>query len=171
MVANTTKTIHRILDCKRRKSLASFGYSPCTTRALATAKHTELQAWPICICDRKNCGKLSTVIFRILFDEAMLRNIRKCTVVETLCISDKINWDVTLDELDKFIGLIIARGILGQRDLPVEGLWQSTWAFPMFNNTLSRHRFKKIMRFLSFDVKSNKRQRVIHDKFCLVFSL
>ena len=101
----------------------------------------------------------------------MLRNIRKCIVVETLGISDKINWDVTLDELDKFIGLINARGILGQRDLPVEGLWQSTWAFSMFNNTLSRQRFKEIMRFLRFDVKSNKRQRVIHDKFCLVSSL
>ena len=50
--------------------------------------------------------------FRILFDEAMLINIRKCTIVDTLCISDKINWDVTLDELDKFIGLIIAKGIL-----------------------------------------------------------
>ena len=101
----------------------------------------------------------------------MLRNIRKCIVVETLCISDKINWDVTLDELDKFIGLIIARGILGQRDLPVEGLWQSTWAFPMFYNTLSKHRFKEIMQFLRFDVKSNKRQRVMHDKFWLVSRL
>ena len=101
----------------------------------------------------------------------MLRNIRKCIVVETLCISDKINWDVTLDELDKFIGPIIAREILRQRDLPVEGLWQSTWAFSMFNNTLFRHRFKEIMRFLRFDVKSNKHQRVIHDKFCLVSSL
>ena len=27
---------------------------------------------------------------------------------------------MTLDELDKFIGLVIARGILGQRGLPVE---------------------------------------------------
>ena len=59
--------------------------------------------------------------FHILFDEAMLRNIKKCIVVETFCVSDKINWDVTLDELDKFIGLIVSRGILGQRDLPVEG--------------------------------------------------
>ena len=44
--------------------------------------------------------------FRNLFDEVRLRNIRKCTVVEIRCISDKIKWDVTLDELDKFIGLI-----------------------------------------------------------------
>ena len=99
----------------------------------------------------------------------MLRNTRKCIVVETLCISDKINWDVTLD--DRFFGLIIVRETLGQKDLPVEGLWQSFWAFSMFNNTLSRHRFKEIMRFLRFDVKSNKRQRVIHDKFCLASSL
>ena len=62
--------------------------------------------------------------FRVLFDEAMLRNTRKCTVVEARCISDKRNWDVTLDELDNIIRLIIARGILGQRELPVESLWE-----------------------------------------------
>ena len=126
---------------------------------------------PSAFATRKIIESCPLSSFCVLFDEAMLRNIRKCIVLETLCISDKINWDVTLDELDKFIKLIIARGILGHRDLPVEGLWQSTWAFPMFNNTLSRHRFKEIMRFLRFDVKSNKRQRVIHDKFCLVSSL
>ena len=54
----------------------------------------------------------SLLFFRVLFDEAMLRNIRKCTVVEARYISDKINWDVTLDKLDKFIGLISARGTL-----------------------------------------------------------
>ena len=34
---------------------------------------------------------------------------------------------MTLDELNKFIGLVIARGILGQRGLPVESLWDTTW--------------------------------------------
>ena len=34
---------------------------------------------------------------------------------------------MTLDELDKFIGLVIAREILGQRGLPVESLWDTTW--------------------------------------------
>ena len=82
-----------------------------------------------------------------------------------------MNWDMTLDDLDKFIGLVIARGILGQRDLPVESLWDTTWGCSMFNKTLSRCRFKEIMRFLRFDVKSERRQRVILDKFCLVSSL
>ena len=45
----------------------------------------------------------------------MLRNIRKCAAAKAHRISHKINWDVTLDELDKFIGLVISRGILAQR--------------------------------------------------------
>ena len=107
------------------------------------------------------------------FDEAMLRNtcIRKCTVAEVHRVSDRMNWDMTIDELDKFIGLVIARRILGQRGFPVESLWDATWACSMFNKTLSRRRFKKIMRLLRFHVKSERRQRVILDKFCLASSL
>ena len=41
----------------------------------------------------------------------------------------------------------------------------------MFNKTPSRRRFKKIMRFLRFDVKSERWQSVILDKFCLASSL
>ena len=109
--------------------------------------------------------------FRVLFDEEMLIHIRKCTVAEANRISDKINRNVTLDELDMFIELVIARGILGRRDLPVEILGESTWEFPMFSNTLSRQRLKEIMQFLFFDLKSDRCQRVIYDKFCLASSL
>ena len=82
-----------------------------------------------------------------------------------------MNWDITVDELDKFIGLVIARAILGQRGLPVKCLWITTWGCLMFNKTLSRRRFKEIMHFLCFHVKSERRQRVILDKFCLTSSL
>ena len=109
--------------------------------------------------------------FRILFDKAMLRSIKKCTVAEVHHVLGETNWDVTLDELDKFIRLIIARGILGERGLPLESLWDSSWGCPMLNNTLSRNRFKEIMRFLRFDIKSNRRQQVVLDKFCLDSSL
>ena len=47
--------------------------------------------------------------FRVLFDEAMLRNIRKYTAAEANRISDKINWNVELDELDKFVELVICK--------------------------------------------------------------
>ena len=109
--------------------------------------------------------------FCVVFDEPMLRNIRKCTVAEAHRVSGSTHWDVTLDELDKFIGLIIARGILGQSGLPVESLWNKTWGCSIFSKTLPRDRFKEIMRFLRFDLKSERRQRVISDKFCLASSL
>ena len=59
----------------------------------------------------------------------MLKNIGKNTVAEAYRVSGRMNWDMTLDELDKFIELVIARGILGQRGLPVESLWDTTWAW------------------------------------------
>ena len=70
--------------------------------------------------------------FRVLFDEAMLRNIRKCTVAEAHRVSGRMNWDITRDEQDKFIGLVIVRAILGQRGLPVNNLLITTWGCLMF---------------------------------------
>ena len=54
--------------------------------------------------------------FCVLFDEVMVRNIRKCTVADSHDFSEKINWDLILNELDKFFGLVIVRGILGLRN-------------------------------------------------------
>ena len=56
----------------------------------------------------------------------MLRNIRKCTIGETHRISDIVNWDMTLDEVEKFIGVDVVREILGQRHLSEESLLEST---------------------------------------------
>jgi len=46
--------------------------------------------------------------FRVFFGEAILRNTRKCTAAETHPVSGNTKWDVALEELDQFIGLIIA---------------------------------------------------------------
>ena len=53
--------------------------------------------------------------FRILFDEPMLRNIKKCTVEKRPNQTGDQNWDVSLHELDKFIGLVVARGVIGEQ--------------------------------------------------------
>ena len=140
-------------------------------RALATTKYTELQTWTTAFATSRITESSPLSLFRVLFDEVMLRNIRKCIVAEAHRVSDGMNWDMTDNQLEKFIGLVIARGILGQRGLPVESLSDTTWGCSIFNKTLSRRRIKKIMCFLRFDVKSERRQRLILDKFCLVSSL
>ena len=51
--------------------------------------------------------------FRILFNEPMLRNIQKCTIAEAQRVTSDPNWKIFLDELEKFLGLIVARGVIG----------------------------------------------------------
>ena len=51
--------------------------------------------------------------FRILFDEAMLRSIQKCTVTEGQAQTGGPTWNETLQELDKFVSLVIASGVIG----------------------------------------------------------
>ena len=109
--------------------------------------------------------------FRVLFDEAMLRNIQKCTNAEAQrCTNDK-NWSVTLDELDKFLGLVIARGIIGGRNMPLKSMWDKTWGCPLFSKTMARDRFLEIMKFLRFDMKNERRRNLLNDKFALASQL
>ena len=46
--------------------------------------------------------------FRILFNKPMLRNTRKCTIAEAQRVMGDLNWRISLDELEKFLGLMIA---------------------------------------------------------------
>ena len=46
----------------------------------------------------------------------MLKNIQKCVL---LLITVDPNWRISLDELEKFLGHIIARGFIGGRTLPI----------------------------------------------------
>ena len=45
----------------------------------------------------------------------MLRDVQRCTNEEGKRANGNQTWQVTLEELEKFIGLIITRGIIGGR--------------------------------------------------------
>ena len=109
--------------------------------------------------------------FRILFDEPMLRNIKKCTVEEGRRRTGDQTWDVSLDKLDKFIGLVVARGMIGGRNFPLKSFWEKSWGCQMFLQAMPRDRFVEIMRFLRFDLKTKRRRNLLQDKFALVSQL
>ena len=108
---------------------------------------------------------------RIFINESMLRNIRTCTEAEAQRVTKNPNWTISLDDLEKFIGLIIARGAIGGRNLPIESMWNRVWGCPLFNSTMSCNKFLKIMRFLCFDSKSERRANLEHNKFFLASSI
>ena len=82
-----------------------------------------------------------------------------------------MNWDTTRDEQDKFIGLVIARAILGQRGLPVKSLLITTWGCLMFKQNSVKTQIQAKNEFFCFHVKSERRQRVILDNFCFASSM
>jgi len=46
--------------------------------------------------------------FCFFFNEPMQRNIQKCSIAEAHRVSGDPHWKISLDELEKFVGLIIA---------------------------------------------------------------
>ena len=78
---------------------------------------------------------------------------------------------MSLHELDKFIGLIVAHGMIGGQNFPLKSLWEKLWDCQMFLKTMPKNRFVKIMRFLRFDLKTEIRRNLLQDKFAIVSQL
>ena len=74
------------------------------------------------------------------------------------------NFELSLEKLEAFIGLQYLRVIYGKRH-PVEFLWNKKYGPKMFCNTMARDCFVEIKRFLQFDNKDRRRQRLEKDKF------
>ncbi|XP_074485815.1 uncharacterized protein LOC141764447 isoform X1 [Sebastes fasciatus] len=106
--------------------------------------------------------------FLCLFDVGMLEHIRDCTVDEAHRHSGDSSWDLTVAELKAFIALLYIRGAKGAKYMDLSSLWSEKWGFLFFKETMSRNRFREIMRFLRFDKKKTRRARLQDDKFALV---
>ncbi|KAI4814923.1 hypothetical protein KUCAC02_005099 [Chaenocephalus aceratus] len=93
----------------------------------------------------------------------MLEEIRDCTIAEAR--RDRATWDVSITELKAFIALLYVRGAYCGKNIEVESFWSEQWGNAFFNATLSRNRFREIMRYLRFDKKETRRCRLTTDKF------
>ena len=65
---------------------------------------------------------------------------------------------MALDQLDKIVGLVVARGVIGGLNFPVTSLWGRSWGCPMFFQTIARDRFSGDHTSLRFDLKMNWRR-------------
>jgi hypothetical protein len=115
---------------------------------------------------KRNVGNNVSSAWRLFIDESMLRHIKKCTEAEAV-LNNEENWKISLEELDAFIAIIYARGAYGCNDMDYDFLWNNTWGPPIFRETMSRNRFRDIMKNLRFDLKSTRTQRLETDKFAM----
>ena len=94
-------------------------------------------------------------------------NLKICTEAEARRQSNDGEWTITLNELDAFLAIIYARGIYGASGRELDSLWSKEWGPPFFSSTMSRNRFREIMKYLRFDLRSSRSERLRDDKFAL----
>ena len=74
-------------------------------------------------------------------------------------------------KLDAFIPLLYARDTYQAKNLDVSYLWSKIWRLAFFPKTMSRNDFAEIMRFIRFDKKSERSQRLRTNKFAMLFTV
>jgi hypothetical protein len=73
------------------------------------------------------------------------------------------NWSLAIEELEAFIALLHAWGAYGCRSVDYDVLWNVKGGPSFFPDTMSRNRFREIMRYM----KRTRSQRLPCDKFAL----
>lgn len=115
--------------------------------------------------------------WRLLFTDDMVNKIVTKTNVriqklrselpDEIVQNDKITYlhDTDFVELSALIGLIYARGLLGQNMHDIEKLFSERFGHPIFSATMGRNRFKFLMGKISFDDLDTRQERWKHDRF------
>lgn len=70
---------------------------------------------------------------------------------------------ITSEELDAFLGVVIAAGVHHSNNEHVSEMWKSE-ALPIYRAALSKDRFQTILRFIRFDDCQTREERRTHDK-------
>lgn len=111
-------------------------------------------------------GKVESA-FSLVIDHNMVEDVRKYTELEAFRVL-KTKWDLSKSKLCAFIGLLYARGAYEAKNMDISYLWSEKWGPSFFSATMSRNDFTEIMRFIRFDNKNQRSQRLQNDKFALI---
>ena len=150
----------QILLSKDRSHWRRSVPSQVTTGRLQQHNIVRIHAGPTSYFTSSIIHGIPLSMFRIFFNKPTLKNILKLTTSGAHRVIGNNSWTVTLDELDKLMGLIVARGAIGGRTLPIKSIWDKSWGCPLFNATMPRWRFLKIIKFLRFDLKTERRKNL-----------
>lgn len=105
--------------------------------------------------------------FSLIIDNHIIEHIRKCTEIEALRVL-KTDWTLTVAELYAFLGILYGRGAYEAKNLKISYLWSEKWGPDFFSKTMSRNKFTEILRFIRFDKKNERSQRLRTDKFAMI---
>ncbi|XP_040580526.1 piggyBac transposable element-derived protein 4-like [Lepeophtheirus salmonis] len=105
--------------------------------------------------------------FELLIDNYIIDHIVKCTIVEARSKLKNDVWTTSKREILQLIAIMYARGILA-KEQPTEVIWSRKLGINLFRNTIPRDRYKELLRYIRFDIRSTRSQRLQNDKFALI---
>lgn len=114
-------------------------------------------------------GKVSTA-FSLIIDHRIMNHIRTCTIEEANRVLGS-DWSLSQEKLAAFIAILYARAAYGANNLKLSFLWNNIWGPKFFSETMSRNNFTEILRFIRFDKKSQRSERLKADKFAMVSTI
>lgn len=77
-------------------------------------------------------------------------------------------WTITNSQLRAFLAILYARGAYEAKSLKASYLWSKKWGPAFFSQILSRDKFMEVLRFIRFDKRNERSERLKTDKFALV---
>ncbi|XP_071039876.1 piggyBac transposable element-derived protein 4-like [Parasteatoda tepidariorum] len=106
--------------------------------------------------------------FELIIDNGMIEYFKICTETEARKVLKKDDWSITEVQLRAFISILYARGAYEAKSLKASYLWSKKWGTSFFSKTMSRDKFMEILRFIRFDKRNQRSQRLKTDKFALI---
>jgi len=90
----------------------------------------------------------------LFIDRPILQHVMNCTN-EAAKSDHNDTFELGMADLKRFIAVQYARGIYGKSH-PVDFLWSTSHGPNIFRDTISRTKFKNILKYLRFDVKATR---------------
>ncbi|XP_029443189.1 uncharacterized protein LOC115083475 [Rhinatrema bivittatum] len=105
----------------------------------------------------------------LLIDHFILRKLKNCTEKEADRRGVREDWSVSSSELLAFIAVLYIRGATRAKGLELDSLWSDDWGIPFCRSAMSRHRFREILKYLSFDEVPTRAERLrVDEKLALL---
>lgn len=103
--------------------------------------------------------------FLCLLDMNMLLTIRDCTVHEARRTNP--SWQMSVYELMAFLAILFRRAAMGYIG-PMRHMWANKFGNADIKPIMPRNRFFEIRRYLRFDNKDTRKERIHNDKFAAI---
>ena len=146
---------HKVANNKKRYKRHRKSWYP---------KYSTGITWTNSSSKTSNCWRNVLSAFSLMIDDYFIKHIQKCTETEARTKLKIDSCTISFEEVYATIGIMYAWGFL-VKGQPVESLWSMTWGHPYFRETMSGDRFKEIMKFLWFDIRSKRSTLLQTDKF------